>query len=175
MSEQKPKFSYAEAVWCAEVVPKETFLQCPDCFGKKFLRVILGDDSEVTVDCSLCERGYLGPQGLIISHDYAADIEMRVITSIEVRDGEFHYGFYQRSGAERNCFTSPDDAKIRASELQKEYEDREQARLAGRENPNRSWAWNVNYHRGSIRRAKKDIEYHTKKLAMALEYKKVQA
>jgi hypothetical protein len=175
MSNRKPKFSYGEMVWCAEVAPTETRLTCPDCFGKKYLRVILGDDSEVTIDCPGCERGYLGPQGVIMSHDYAATVTARVVMGMEVWDGRFRYSFYQRSGVEESCcFATQEEASTRAVELQKEHEEQEQKRLDNKEKPNRTWAWNATYHRGCLRRANKDIEYHTKKLAMALEHKKAE-
>lgn len=171
----KPKFSYGEMVWCAEVRSTEKQVKCPDCFGMKYLRVMLGDDSVVTVDCPECERGYLGPQGTVTADDYAAVTEPHMITAIEYSDsdGEFRYGFYQRCGVEESrCFATQEEAVVRAAELQKEYEEREQKRFAAKEKPNRSWAWNATYHRGCLRRAQKYIEYHTKKLAMALEHKK---
>lgn len=170
-----PKFSYGEMVWCAEVRPTEKQVKCPDCFGMKYLRVTLGDDSVVTVDCQECERGYLGPQGTVTAHDYAATVETRMVTGIETWDGEFRYSFYQRSSVEESrCFATQEEATVRAAELQTEDEERERQRFAAKDKPNRSWGWNATYHRGCLRRAEKEIEYHTKKLAMALEHKKAE-
>ena len=34
-----------------------------------------------------------------------------------------------------------------------------------------TWAWNVTYHRGCIKRAESDLAYHAAKLAVAKENK----
>ena len=42
-----------------------------------------------------------------------------------------------------------------------------------KEKPARSWAWHVTYHRREIKRAERDLEYHTRALGIAKEKAKV--
>jgi hypothetical protein len=56
--------------------------------------------------------------------------------------------------------------------MQAEKAAQEEHRLATREKPTRTWAWNATYHRGCIRKAEHDLEYHRSKLTVALIHKK---
>ena len=51
-------------------------------------------------------------------------------------------------------------------------EEKEELLVTSEYKDTRSWAWNATYHRGCIRQAEKDLEYHRAKLAVALEHKK---
>lgn len=156
----------ASANWC----PKQ--IVCPDCCGKKFLTVILGDDSHVTVDCRGCEKGYLGPSGTINSYDYHPHVEAHVVTGVRKTGEGFEYTFgHQRSDGE-NAFVTLREAEERAETLARNSKIAEEKRLLTKEKDHESWAWNANYHRGCIRRAEKEIAYHRSKLEVALQHKK---
>jgi hypothetical protein len=65
-------FELRQAIWWASCDSIEVTENCPDCFGKKYLTVILGDDSEVKIDCRTCALGYEPPRGYITLHKYGA-------------------------------------------------------------------------------------------------------
>jgi hypothetical protein len=170
-------FSLGDLVWVASVRWAQKQIRCPDCFGKRFLRVILGDDSQVTVECPECCRGYEGPQGVVGTYDYIASVEPEIVSGLEKdwRDERevIVYRFNHHSGVvETDCFATKEEAEQRASVLAKEQAEQEAKRLASKEKPNKSWAWNATYHRGEIRRAERDLIYHRSKLEVALAHKK---
>ena len=45
-----------DTVWRATVKRSQVHVACPDCFGRRALRVILGDDSEVVIDAQRVQR-----------------------------------------------------------------------------------------------------------------------
>ena len=166
-------YSIGDQVWYATAEITGNRVTCPDCFGKKFLTVILGDDSRVTVNCTGCEAGYEGSKGSIVSYDYKAVVQLSRVNAIEVESDGVRYGLESCYRiAERDMFSSKFAAEVRAAELVKEHERAEKKRLAGKEKDTRSWAWNATYHRGCIKRAERELEYHRAKLDMALTHKK---
>jgi hypothetical protein len=162
------QFNIGDTIYVATCTSVEKWLPCPDCHGKKFLTVILGDDSRVTIDCDSCTRGYLGPCGLICSYEYEPAVDTLRVEYIDSRDGEIRYNYRDPDVV----FGDPHAAEIRAAFLKEELTRAESARLEAKEQPKRTWAWNVRYHRGCLKEAQRQIEYHTSKLNAALTHAK---
>lgn len=162
------KYNIGDTVWAASVEHYEAHEQCPDCFGKKFLTVILGDDSQVTIDCDTCAPGYEPPRGYIIFNQYKPRFRQIVIDRMEVEQSgiryqsKCHYMFSQS-----DVFDTKEEAESRAAEKAKKLSNDEIERLKKKERPAQTWAWNVRYYRREIRHAKKKIEYFTAKLKAA--------
>ena len=165
------KFNIGDSVWCATPRGQRKSIICPDCFGTRTLRVILGDDTEMEIECSGCSSGYEPPSGTIQTWDYEPSVEHIRVTGvssclengeekIEYRCGHFVY-------SHPNIFQKKEDADIRANEMAKEQQEEQDAKILRKEKDTRSWAWCVHYHRERIRTAKRDIEYHSKKLDAA--------
>jgi hypothetical protein len=150
------KYSMGQSVWYARVRGEDEQIPCPDCFGQRFLRVIMGDGSEVSVECTGCKSGYDIPKGTITKHiSNAVEVRSLRITGMETgyEDGieivKYHLGitgcsYY--SVAETECFDSSEEAEKRAIEIKAELMASEEKRLLQREKPKRSWAWNATYH-----------------------------
>jgi len=48
------KYNIGDKVWRATSGTEEKKVLCPECFGKTFLTVILGDNSQVKIWCVSC-------------------------------------------------------------------------------------------------------------------------
>ena len=171
------KFNIGDRVWFASVQWQQDWIICPDCLGKRFLTVILGDDSQVTVDCAGCQAGYDPPRGKVTVYAYVPEVKQIKIDGRDERSNEpTEYRFNSFSGGcyttkENQLFATEEEAKIEAERLKKESEENQEKQIAQKEKPARTWAWNATYHRGCIKRAEKDLVYHKAKLAAAETHK----
>ena len=160
------KFNIGDTVWFAQrkAVKKKT--TCPDCFGKKYLTVILGDDSKVTIDCAGCTSGFAPPRGDIDYSQQEVDVKQVKITRMDISAEKIKYyfddGFYSK-----DVFATREEAEIRAKELAEEYNKQELERIHCKKKNYRTWAWHVHYYRDIISRAKKEIERTEAKLDVA--------
>lgn len=156
------KFNIGDTAYHAHAGQEQTWITCPECLGSGRLRVIMGDDSEVSIACVCCERGYEGSLGKIQTYKFRASVDEVVIHGVEseLRGDELHtqYKFNgcYLSNAE-DLFNNRDEALTRANELVAEHEVEEVKRLKYKEKQTKTWAWNVSYWRGQIRGAKETI------------------
>ena len=73
-------YRIGDKVWTVERNHTGRWVQCPECFGTKFVTVILGDDSKLTVDCTTCGCGFNNPTGVVETYD----IEWTLMTETKV-------------------------------------------------------------------------------------------
>ena len=66
------KFSIGDTVYQSQAGQEQMWVTCPECLGSGRLCVIVGDDSEVSIPCVCCERGYEGSSGRIQSYRFMA-------------------------------------------------------------------------------------------------------
>ncbi len=166
-----------EWVWRATLKHRQVEVICPDCFGRRALRVILGDDSEVVINCAGCTLGYEPPRGYVHEDRVEATVEHVQINRIEAETNNgvpitFYggSGFYRES--EEDLFLNAETAQVRAEALQLEHEQEQLASIRRKEKTTRDWAWHVTYHRKGIKQAQRDLEWHTAKLAVAIQNKR---
>lgn len=165
----EPKFKIGDDVYYASF---ESYCQskitCQDCFGNKYLTVILGDDSKVTVECTGCRYGYDEPQGYHVIYEAKSCSELVTIERMEIQKDSVEYGFKNCYRAkEDRLFKTKEEADLVANILIEKNREEQLQRVKHKEKNTRSWAWNATYHRGRIRQANKDLEYHTAKLDVA--------
>lgn len=167
-TDERQRFSIGQEVWYASWEATEDRVECPDCAGQGRIRVLLPDDTMVSVDCRGCERGYLGPQGYLVVYNRAARATRTTVTGLDIRDdkAEWHTAD-SRYVDDANIFDNEVNCRARATALAAEADKAERDRIAQKEKPTRTWAWNAHYHRAEIKRAQKQIEYHTAKLNVA--------
>ena len=162
------KFKIGDKVWFAEVRSVQKSVRCPECFGLKYLTVILGDQSEVTIDCAGCAAGYDPPKGFVIYYSWEPNVKQLTIKGMDLRDDSVTYWFVEGYGTEGlNVFANQEAAEIHALELAKEHEQQELEKIHRKEKNNRTWSWNAHYHRACIRSAEKDLVHHKAKLEVA--------
>jgi len=165
-------YNIGDRVWYAgrESTTKEVV--CPECFGKKYLTVILGDDSQVTIDCAGCKLGYNPPRGYITYWEQKPSIRQVTICKVEITSDHVEYG-YDGTGSscliakETELFDTEEKAEIRAEELAEEWNKEKLAEIHRKEKNNHTWSWHVHYHRSQIREAERTIEYAREKLDAA--------
>lgn len=163
-----PKFHIGDKVWRATFDASENYVTCPDCGGTGRIRVIMHDDTEVSIGCQACTYGFHQPSGKIKAYDRQARAVPGKITGVDIAINKIEYridgGWICTTD---NVFASEEEALIRAAELAAEFDDAERKRIGLKEKDTRSWAWNASYHRRRIKEARRQIEYHTSKLNVA--------
>ena len=61
-------YNVGDIVFYASNDSREERIPCPVCFGKLQVIVILGNGTEVLVDCGYCGKGYEGPKGYVTKY-----------------------------------------------------------------------------------------------------------
>lgn len=165
------QFNIGDTIYRAETGRRTAWITCPECFGSGRLRVILGNDSEVSIACVCCERGYEGSPGKIQTYEFSSNTAPHVVTGVSSQlkgSGlEIHYHVGCWSLEEKDCFSTHEEALLRASELVAQNTAEEKKRLGYKEKQHKTWASNVAYWRADIRRAKEVIARCESRLAVA--------
>jgi hypothetical protein len=157
-------FNIGDTVWMAQTRSVEKYVTCNDCFGKRFLTVILGDGEEVTVPCEGCTNGYNGPRGVNIYFEQEPKVLSGKIKGIEVSTEGVEYKIAEGDSEysswclkEENTFASQAEAEIRAVALAEQISREARDRVKNKERNYKSWAWHVTYYRGIIKKARVEI------------------
>ena len=162
------KYQMGDKVWYAKRRYVERTKTCPDCDGTRALTVIMGDESRVSIECVGCKSGYEPPKGYIKYGEYVIDVCQVIIEGIEIKKDGVEYRHSERySCPEDDLFVTKVLAEKRASDLAKQHNAEELEKVNKKEKPTHTWAWNATYHRREIKRAEKDLAYHTAKLTVA--------
>ena len=165
-------YQIGDKVWYANRESIQEKVTCPECFGKKYLTVILGDDSKVTIDCAGCASGYEPPKGYVTYYKQDVDVRLVIIDRVEINPTYIEYGF-GRVGCARHIakdtdlFATKEEAEVRAKKLSKEWNKERLDRIHKKEKNNHTWSWHVHYYRSQIRDAEKTIKYANAQLDVA--------
>ncbi len=162
------KYKVGDQVWHATFESSTAWVTCPDCLGHGRLRVIMGDETEVSIECRACQRGYEAPTGRLPIYTHAPRAKLETIIGAEIEGEKVEWRTQESYRVnERDLFDNEADC-MRAAQAKAEQFDRgEIERIARKEKDTKSWSWNAIYHRRCIREAESQIEYHRKKLAVA--------
>lgn len=165
-------YNIGDKVWHATCKTTLTKVTCPECFGKRYLTVILGDDSKVTIDCAGCASGYDPPKGYVTHYEHGADVSLVTIGRVEINPDHVEYGFNRVGGCmniakDTELFSTKEEAEIRAKQLSEEWDKDQLTKIHQKEKHDHTWSWHVHYHRKQIKDAEKTIEYAKKKLDAA--------
>lgn len=157
------RFKIGDLVWWARFDSKEACLECPDCAGTGRLRVIMGDDTIVSIECEGCRRGYQPATGYLKIYERTARAQTAIVTGAEIDGDKVEWRLSESYRVSDDClFDNEQDCLARAQQLAAEYDQRERDQISKKEKPTRSWGWNAR-----IKEAERQIEYHTKKLSVA--------
>jgi hypothetical protein len=162
------KYQIGQQVWYAGWESAPARIVCPDCAGEGRIRVLLPDDSIVSVECVACTRGYNPPSGYLECYDRHAVAALVTILGVEMDGDKTEWkttASYRTS--EDDLFDNEVDAYAAAKAKAEEADRNERERIGRKHKDTRSWAWNAHYHRKCIKDAQRQIEYHTAKLAVA--------
>ncbi len=178
----KPKFELGSDVWYITLQVTKYSETCPDCMGQKYLTVILGDGSKITIDCGRCSRhpALLTPTGQVDRHKRSLETRSSKVIKIELTGGREKSSILYATGdkdsllmKEEDLFLTQEEASAKMKEISKIplSENMEQIRYEVRE-AQRDISWRVNYLREEIERTQKNLVYFTRKLDIARELKK---
>lgn len=167
-----PKFNIGDKVWLANCDRKAQKIICEDCFGSKYLTVIMGNGEKVTIECRGCwPGGFESATGYNTVYNYEANSEQAFVNRIEISkdsNGEKYIEYYTDKGCGRDrVFATKEEADEKAKEIWRDYRAEEIQRLKHKYKDHKTWSWNACYHRREIKRAKEQIEYHSNKLDYA--------
>ena len=159
-------FKIGDQVWWASTKNIELRITCPECLGKRFITVILGDETKHTIPCICCERGWEGSIGELVGWSHEIKVIQTVISGIRATADEVEY-LLPESYLTKDLYATKEEAEARARELVQARDAEELRRMLCKEKDARSWAWNVHYHRKEIRDLEKRLDYHKAKLDVA--------
>lgn len=131
----EPKYKIGDSLYVASPERQNHYIACPDCGGTKFIRCLLLDGTEVTVDCEGCSSGCNPPSGQVVAHDWVSKIKLMSITGIEVNQGKpVEYKVSMCSGSyrilrEENLFRTEEEALARSLEIAAELNVAEQEKV----------------------------------------------
>lgn len=173
-------YNIEDKAWHASRKGTEEVVTCPECFGEKYLTVILGDGSQVTIDCAGCASGYDPPKGYVSYYKSSVEVELVTICKVEIYQDHAEYGFngtdsFHHIAKDTDLFATKEEATIRAKELAEEWNKEQLAKIHRKEKNHRDWSWHVHYYRRQIRDAEQKIEYATKQLDAAKAHVKKKA
>jgi hypothetical protein len=171
-----PLFEIGQEVWVASWGRTEYREVCPDCGGSKKAVITLFDGNSYDVACGNCSSGYNPPSGTIKLHQYAARVLLMTISGIRTGCGMggVEYQLDYSGGScwsykDTDVFLNQEDAQVRAQEIALEKNTYDHDRFLQKEKQDRTWAWNVTYHRQEAKRALQSYRYHMEKLGLSQE------
>src|SRR3990167_8173518 len=110
----KNKYNLGDKVWCVKLDTIQEKFQCPDCFGNKYLTVILGDNSQVTIDCYRCTIGYEPPLGYVVFDKKIVAVKQVIVEGINICSDYIEYIFEYNSVKEEELSDTKEEAEIKA-------------------------------------------------------------
>lgn len=166
-------FKIGDDVFVVNGNTREKWIPCPDCNENLGLIVILGNGSQVAIDCDCCKRGLDGPSGKISTYEWGVEILHAKITGIEINakygKEEISYKTDKRYNTDY-IFSKREDAETASKEIQDRHNAKEEDKLLNQKewkHRAKTWAWHVRYHRQGLADARKQVEYHTQRLAIS--------
>ena len=181
MQKIEPKFNLGDVVFMASYERHETSIVCPDCLGSAKVRVILGDGTELKIECGGCDPGGCqGSTGRIRQYDYVTKITKRIITGINLEDNDVEYRLDGHDGhcyigsqnGDYRVFATEEDAQKEGEGLRVKHEAEENKTLLAKTKNHKTWSWNMHYHRQQIDRIEREIEYHRSKVEICKSHGK---
>jgi hypothetical protein len=162
------KYQVGQQVWRASWEGTETSIPCPDCGGTGRIRVTFHDETQVSIGCQYCARGYDPPTGRVRVHDRRPTAVLETITGAEIEGGKTEWRTNRTYRApESDLFDNEAECLAAAAVKAAQHDREERDQINNKEKDTRTWAWNASYHRKCIKDAQKQIDYHSRKLAVA--------
>jgi hypothetical protein len=168
----KLRFNIGDVVYHASYGTSARKVECPHCLGTGRVRIIFADDAEASIGCGNCAHGFNPPSGEVTIWEGHAVVQTRIVSGFTQSHEGIEWSLDALGGCawignDEDIFETKEEADARAAVLAAEATKYNEDKIYKKEKDTRSWAWNASYHRAEIKRAKQQIEYHEKKLAVA--------
>jgi hypothetical protein len=145
---------------------------CPVCYGKREVRLILGNDDEVTLPCDYCGKGYNAPTGRVEEYQWTAEAQQVTITTVDITETPFgvdrRYHWYDGYWADaEDLFDTEDEANARAQEKAEAARLEEETRAEYiKKDVKKTFGWNAGYHLREAKKHREQIAYHERKAVL---------
>ena len=174
-------FNIGDKVFMATYGRNDKFVTCPDCLGSKQVKVVLGDGTEILIECGGCDPGgYQCSTGRIRQYDYSVEAIERTVTGVKTTMSGTEYeldnfgGCSYYTGDQSKVFATEELAIAAVNLLKQQFEDEENKRLMAKTKDHKSWAWNATYHRRCIKDLERQLEHHRTKVEICATKKGVE-
>jgi hypothetical protein len=168
-------FNIGDTAFVPKYGQTQTYITCPDCLGKKYLTVILGDESKVTIDCDCC-REQFEPKGMIRIYKWQSGVEQITIDGVETQQvgdklkTRYRVGTHccYHSYEEDEVFATAEEAQALSDIRTAEHEVDEQNQIENKKRwAHKSWASHVTYYRSALKHVEEEVERYKKLLSVA--------
>jgi hypothetical protein len=169
-------FDIGDKVWVARWSKDKRWETCPHCLGEKYLTIIMGDKTEVSIDCVCCMDTWRS-SGKIAIYDYIPNAEEVKLDGYEVKTTKGKRETTYRSGScgFDNVFATKEEAlSFALAKIEQEREEDKRRIEYNKEKAEKTWAQNATCHIEAIKGFEKQIEYHKAKLAVSESHVKKQ-
>ena len=152
--------------WVESHTRYDKAIPCPMCFGKRFVTIILGDDSRTESICGMCSHGLEVATGQAKTWEAEAIIKSGKITGISTRDG-IKYEIGHQTVEARECFSYESDAHpVRERKLKEAQAQRDEWFRDNFIQCKKNQLWSAGYHRDQVKYHERQIEWHKMRLGM---------
>lgn len=166
---ERPPVGIGQTIFVAQAWTYGTHIvPCPVCYGQLFVRIILGNGETVTVECDACGKGFSGAQGTVDEPCAGSSVTPKIVEGVLLDGGWKILSDHNQFRWGEHAFASEEEAEARrvvlfAQALVDAAESAERQRTYKRKGP----TWSVHYHRNCLKKAERDVAYHSAKLSDA--------
>lgn len=140
-------------------------VDCPVCFGRRFVHIVLGDDSLEKVACGNCSRGCSPPTGKVTERVARCGVTEAEVVGVTKRGDAFRYEYSPSAANGVGVFDTEEEALAAAeAALPGVAECRAMIDAGVQHDKWESSTWSVGYHRRCIRDAERQIAWHRQQL-----------
>lgn len=167
-------FAIGETVWACSYDRREEWITCPDCAGTRTITLILGNGTQQSMECNLCQSGYDRPRGMI-QHIIHGSIPVQVTCRriVDFRDSEPCYSDSEEDAGSYRTYKASelyrDKAECEVACAKRNEENRvedERRALANLESKRRSLAFSSHYWARQVKELERDLELARARLAV---------
>lgn len=157
--------------WVESYTNYDKSIPCPMCFGKRFVTIILGDDTRAESECGMCSHGLDRATGTAKTWEPTANIRSGVITGISTREGtKYEVGY--KTIPSHECFDSELLATpVRDEKFKEAVETASEWFKDHFVTCKKKQIWSAGYHRSCIEAAKRTVSWHEARLNLIKEKK----
>ena len=161
-------FKVDDVIYVAKFNTRKFHVDCPVCFKKGTVDLILGSGDIVTMPCEFCTNGAgTSPSGYVSDYRLEAGAEAVVVNEVRIevtsqgQKAEYlsGYSLYQADTVFETADEAMEYAVLRVAERNKELETKAEY-IKGK--PHKNYSWNAGYHMREAKNHEKKIEWHKK-------------
>ncbi len=163
------KIKIGDTIYVSKFGSRQFRIDCPVCFGKKVIGLILGNDNVVEMSCDYCRHEGLGSPATGYITEWRRDAGTEKVCISEIRSRQTAVGEEVEYLAGSRIYYMEDvfsteaaalaESEHRATKYNLEQETKAEF-VKGK--PDKNYSWNAGYHMRAIKNANQKIEYHSK-------------